>query len=107
AQRLASLGGGAAVAGGQDNVLERERQLRGLLGLPVEDGTRLVPSDSPTLAAYRPDWDTALDEALNNAPALLLLREQVKADQLNVRLAENARLPDLRVGAPYDINSSG
>ena len=108
AQRLASLAGGTGqVAGVQDNVLERERELRGLLGLPAEDGTRLVPSDAPTLAAYHPDWDTALDDALNNAPSLLLLREQVKVDQLNIRLAENALLPDLRFGATYDINSIG
>jgi outer membrane protein TolC len=95
--RLASL----------DDVLERERQLRGMLGMPVEDGKRLVPSDSPTLAAYQPDWDTALDEALNNAPSLVIAREEVKANQLNVRLAENFLLPDLRFAATYDVNSIG
>ena len=30
-----------------------------LLGMPVEDGNRLMPSDSPTLAPYQPDWDGA------------------------------------------------
>ena len=39
AQRLTALG----------QVLENERQLRSLTGLPVEDGHRLVPIDSPTL----------------------------------------------------------
>jgi outer membrane protein TolC len=95
--RLASL----------DDVLERERQLRGMLGMPVEDGHRLVPSDSPTLAAFQPDWDTALDEALNNAPSLVIAREEVKANQLNLRLAENSLLPDLRFAATYDVNSIG
>ena len=35
------------------------------------------------------------------------MREQLKADQLNVRLAENAFLPDLRAVATYDVNSIG
>jgi hypothetical protein len=96
-QRLTSL----------DGVLESERQLRGMLGMPVEDGKRLVPSDAPTLAAFQPDWDTALDEALNNAPSLVIAREEVKANQLNLRLAENSLLPDLRVAATYDVNSIG
>jgi len=107
-QRLAALGGtGNPASGGVRGVLEQERQLRGILNLPVEDGTRLVPSDAPTLAAFHPDWDTALTEALQNAPSLILVREQLKVDQLNVRLAENSLMPDLRAVATYDVNSIG
>src|SRR5262249_44686581 len=40
AQRLQALGN-AGNGGGIPGVLESERQLRGMLGLPVEDGTRL------------------------------------------------------------------
>ena len=54
-----------------------------------------------------PDWCTAWQEAMQNAPSLILAREQLKADQLNVRLAENALLPDLRFAATYDVNSIG
>ncbi len=43
-----------------DTVLDNERQLRAMLGMQIEDGTRLVPSDGPTLAEYRPDWETGL-----------------------------------------------
>ena len=107
-QRLAALGGtGNGASNGVRGVLEQERNLRGLLGMHVEDGTRLVPSDAPTLAAYHPDWDTSLNEALQNAPSLILAREDLKAQQLNLRLAENALLPDLRLGATYDVNSIG
>ncbi|HVS39477.1 MAG TPA: TolC family protein [Gemmataceae bacterium] len=102
--RLQALGGNAA---GATSVLEAERQLRGMLGLPVDDGTRLVPSDAPTLAEFHPDWTTALNEALNNDPGLIMAREQIKVDQMNVTLAENALLPDLRLGATYDVNSIG
>src|SRR5262249_15594380 len=67
-QRITALG----------QVLEAERQLRGLMGLPIEDGTRLVPSDTPTLAPYRPDWDTALCEAFNLRPELIEARQDLK-----------------------------
>jgi outer membrane protein TolC len=90
-----------------DSVLEAERQLRGMLGMHAEDGHRLVPSDAPTLAAFEPDWRSALEVALTNAPSLIIAREEVKANQLNLRLAENAVLPDLRAGFTYDINSIG
>ena len=44
---------------------------------------------------------------MNNDPGLIMAREQIKVDQLNVRLAENSLLPDLRVAGTYDVNSIG
>src|SRR5262249_37658680 len=90
-----------------DTVLDNERQLRSLTGLPVEDGTRLMPSDSPTLAPYQPDWDTALQEALTRRPELYMARQDVKANQLNLILQRNSLLPDLRFTATYDFNGIG
>src|SRR5206468_4909621 len=52
AQRITALG----------RVLDAERQLRGLIGLPIEDGCRLVPADTPTLAFFVPDWCAAENE---------------------------------------------
>jgi outer membrane protein TolC len=86
---------------------ENERQLRALLQFPSEDGTRIVPTDRPTLAPYSPDWSTALREALDLRPELYLARQDVKANQLNLTLQENALLPDLRFAATYDINGIG
>lgn len=96
-QRLEALG----------QVLESERQLRGLMGLPAEDGTRLVPADSPTLAPYRPEWATALQEALALRPELVLAREELKIAQLQLIRQKNYLLPDLRVFASYNINAFG
>ncbi len=90
-----------------DTVLDNERQLRAMLGMQIEDGTRLVPSDEPTLAEYRPDWDTALVETLQNRPELYIARQDVKVAQMNVQLAKNYLLPDLRSFATYDDNSIG
>ena len=96
-QRLNALG----------DLLENERQLRALLGMHAEDGTRLVPSDQPTLSPFRPDWNTSVQEALNLRPELYLARQEVKANQLNLVLQENSLLPDLRFAASYDINALG
>ena len=88
-------------------VLENERQLRGLLGMPGEDGTRLVPSDTPTLAPYKPDWEAALQEALQLRPELVLCRQELRARQLDLILQKNFLRPDLRFTASYDINGIG
>jgi outer membrane protein TolC len=88
-------------------VLDNERQLRRLMNLPTEDGTRLVPADAPTLAAFRPDWNAALNEALALRPELVIARNELKARQFNVIEARNELLPDLRFTSTYDINSIG
>jgi outer membrane protein TolC len=88
-------------------ILENERQLRALMGLPASDGYRLVPADSPTLAPYQPDWNVALHEAMSKRPELVMARLDVKANQLNVILQKNNLLPDLRAFATYDLNSIG
>jgi outer membrane protein TolC len=96
-QRLAAL----------DAVLEAERELRRMLGLPMSDGCRLVPCDAPTLAPFRPDWDAALHEALALKPELVIAREELKSRQLAVLAAKNALLPDLRFTSNYDILGIG
>ncbi|MBV9125874.1 MAG: TolC family protein [Planctomycetes bacterium] len=96
-QRLTALG----------QILETERQLRGLLGLPIEDGTRLVPTDQPMLAPYHPDWCTSLDQALANRPELILARQDLKFRQLDLIRAKNDLLPDLRFTASDTLHSLG
>jgi len=88
-------------------VLEAERQLRGLLGMPVDDGTRLVPADTPTLAPYVPDWNSSIQETLLMRPELILARQELKARQLDVLLQKNNTRPDLRFVSSYDVNAIG
>jgi outer membrane protein TolC len=90
-----------------DTVLDNERQLRAMLGMQIEDGTRLVPSDAPTLAEYRPDWKTGWFECMQNRPELYMARQDVKVAQLNLQLAKNFLLPDLRSFLSYDDNAVG
>jgi outer membrane protein TolC len=95
--RLTSLG----------RVLEAERNLRGFLRIAIEDGTRLVPSDSPTLAPYQPNWETALQETLTLKPELVLVRHELKSRQLELINQKNQLLPDLRFTSTYELNSLG
>ena len=96
-QRLTSL----------DQVLEFERQLRGLLRVPISDGTRLVPADVPTLAAYQPDWSMAVNQALALRPELVLARQDLKFRQLDLLNQKNLLLPDLRFTSTYNITGIG
>jgi outer membrane protein TolC len=96
-QRLSALG----------QVLEDERQLRGLIGLPGDDGTRLVPIDAPTLTPYQPDWNRAVNEAMSLRPELILARQDLKARQLDVISTKNLLMPDLRFFSTYGINGLG
>lgn len=103
-QRLTALGGSAL---GPSGVLEAEGVLRLAIGLPAEDGTRLVPCDVPTQAPYVPDWDNALATARQSRPDLRVLQEDVKLARLRLIRARDAELPDLRFYSSYDLNGAG
>jgi outer membrane protein TolC len=90
-----------------DQVLENERTLRALLGLPIEDGKRIIPVDTPTVAPYLPDWESALRDAMELRPELVLAREELKAKQLQVQAQLNFMKPDLRSFANYAVNGLG
>ncbi len=96
-QRMAALG----------QVLESERQLRGLMGLKIEDGYRLVPTDAPTLVPVQPDWRSALDDALARRPELAIARQDLKFRQLDLIRQKNTLLPDLRFVATDTLHSVG
>jgi outer membrane protein TolC len=81
AQRLQAL----------DQVLDYERQLRGIMNMQTYDGTRLVPADAPTLVLEQPDWNASLKEALANRPELQMDRQEVKWCQLRVFLVRGLR----------------
>jgi hypothetical protein len=81
AQRLQAL----------NQVLDYERQLRGIMNLPGSDGTRLVPGDAPSLVLEEPDWKASLTEALANRPELQRARQEVKWCQLRVLLVRGLK----------------
>ncbi len=83
-------------------VLDAERNLRGIIDKPVEDGTRLVPITPPTLTEFRPKWDDSLQEALTTRPELVLARENLRYHQYLLTLQNNSLKPDLRAFVRYE-----
>ena len=88
-------------------VLETERNLRLLLGLPVADGCRLLPIDAPTTTAYAPDWNAALQDAFEHRPELTLARQELQRRRLNLLNQVNKLQPDLRFLATYTLLGVG
>jgi outer membrane protein TolC len=87
-------------------VQESERQLRGLLGIRSDDGTRLVPSDEPNLASYTPDFQQAANDAAANRPELLQCHLDLKAQQRNLALQKKLGQPDLVSAAEVSVERS-
>ncbi len=88
-------------------VLSTEQALRDLLGMRLDDGTRLVPVDEPILAKYVPNWDEIHRDGVQNRPELLIARQELKARQLDLLTQKNLRKPDLRFFSSYDIAGLG
>jgi outer membrane protein TolC len=88
-------------------VMENERALRILCGLPVEDGTQLIPIDAPLLTPFQPDWHTSLQEALALRPELILARQDIKFRQFDLIVQKNTLMPDLRLTSEYALNGIG
>ena len=82
-------------------VIERERILRGLLGLQVEDGKRIVPIDAPTLAPFQPDWDSAVQMAMYQKPELSLVRDNLRTAQYQIVQQQNFLKPNLLFTGQY------
>ena len=97
-----------AVVTAREQVLDSERQLRGLMGMRSDlTGDRLVPVDEPTLAPFHPDYYEVANEALGHRPELVQARHDVKYRQLDLILQKNLRRPDLRFYSYYDLNGLG
>jgi outer membrane protein TolC len=90
-----------------NEVLEAERDLRSVLGLPPEDGYRLVPIESPTMAEVKPSWENSFQEALSSRPDLAYAREELTKNQYALSVALNNLKPDLRLFARFEPFGEG
>jgi len=88
---------------------QTEDQLRQSIGADLDPSIRALDldlTDRPEPLAELPVMDiaTALARALGNRPELAGIREQIAADDLNVRLAHNFLKPDVELSAFYSGN---
>jgi outer membrane protein TolC len=90
-----------------NEVLEAERNLRSILGIPVEDGSRLVPITPPTMAEQKPSWENCLHDALNSRPDIAWARQELQKSQFALTVQKNNLRPDLRFIARIDPYGDG
>jgi len=81
------------------NVIQREAALRNLLGLPPEDGQRMVPSTPPTRDRVEFDWAELVETAQVRRPDLVELNLILYADQQRLVQANNLAKPTLNAVA--------
>ncbi|GIX05521.1 MAG: secretion protein [Planctomycetaceae bacterium] len=89
------------------NIYSIENQFRKLLGLPVNDGRIIRPSDDPLRAEYVVNWESALADALTRRVELRRQKWQVKSLELQRLAALNAANPQLNFVSSYQVNGFG
>lgn len=88
-------------------LLNAEVRLRRLLGLAVNDGEILRPSDAPITTELKPDWNLSLAEALTNRPEVRRQKWNIKSLELQHTAAEMLVRPRLDFVARYQWNGFG
>jgi len=84
-----------------------EANLRRLVGLPVNDGCVLRPSDEPSIAEYRPDWESSLKQGLSHRTELRAQKMRIKSIQLQLQAAKSLVRPTMNAVGSYDLNAFG
>lgn len=97
----------ARVEASLGDLYRRELELRRICGLPVNDGSILRPIDEPVVAEFRPDWHTALCEALTGRTELRRQKWQIKSLELQLAAANNLARPSLDFVSRYRVNGFG
>jgi outer membrane protein TolC len=99
-----SVGGTFRGSGG---IRVSERKLRLQIGLPINDGLLLNPSDVPTTAKMVFDWDSALYEALTHREELRKQRWVVKQRELELVANRHFLKPQLDLVSQYRMRGFG
>ena len=89
------------------NVYSAEITLRRILGMSVNDGRMIRPSDEPTTAAFRPSWEASLTEALTQRVELRRQKWNIKSLEFQLHAAESLTRPSLNFVSGYQINGLG
>lgn len=85
-------------------LIQSEADLRNLLGMPPEDGQRLVPSTPPTRDRLEFDWNEMVTTAQQYRPDLIELHLILMADQQRLVINRNAAQPTLDAFAIHGWN---
>jgi hypothetical protein len=99
-----STGGSFRGTGG---IRVSERKLRLMIGVPINDGTIIHPTDRPTLAKMAFDWEGSIQEALDMREELRRQRWVIKQRELELIANRNFRRPQLDAVTTYRMRGFG
>jgi outer membrane protein TolC len=95
----------------QEAAIQRaEDQLRALVMNPSQAGFWTMtfnPIDQATIAPRAIDVDAAVNNALNNRTDILQLKRQIDQTDLNLKYAQNQKLPGIDLQARYGLVGQG
>lgn len=97
----------AAVENSLNSLYRSEAELRRLIGLPMNDGTVLVPSDEPVVAEFSPDWNACVTDGMVHRVELRRQKWSIKSLQLQLQAAKTLVRPRLDVIGSYDVQGAG
>ena len=97
----------ATVEQSLSSIFRAESVLRRLVGLPVNDGRVLRPSDDPAIAEYVPGWESSLQQGLRYRTELRAQKFRIKSLQLQLKAARSLIRPSVNAVGSYDINGFG
>lgn len=97
----------AAVESVLSQLYSTETSLRRILGLPVNDGRVIRPSDDPVESQYIPDWNASLAEALAGRVELRRQKWGIKSLELQLQAARSLTHPRLDFVSGYRVNGFG
>lgn len=86
------------------DAIQKELQLRNLLGMEPADGRTILPTGTPSQAPLHVDPEATIRTALQYRPDIMKQRLSVRMRELELLVAENARKPQLDLIALYRTN---
>jgi Flp pilus assembly secretin CpaC/outer membrane protein TolC len=89
------------------DLYDRERKLRGLIGLAKSDGKLIRAADEPITDEYKIDWEAAHKRALSGSVELRRQRAVVKQRELELAATKKTLLPKLDVASTYKWYGAG
>ncbi len=94
----------ANLVAAEATALTDEDALRNVLGLPPNDGRKIVPVSAPTSQRLHPDWDAVVHLAEERRPDIVELKLITEADRVRLVQAKNQALPQLNAVTSYQWN---
>ncbi len=92
---------------GTGGVRVSERKLRSLIGLPINDGLLVSPTDTPSVAKVVFDWHSSIQQALTCREELRRQRWVIKQRELELIANRNFLKPQLDMVSQYRMRGFG